>query len=77
MRVNYIITAVWGIAFTISTAIDAFLLLRPDPGLMFWDNLKWVFMVIAIVFTVWYPSYVHKQRAMQELADHPEFLKKA
>ncbi|MHB8051712.1 MAG: hypothetical protein ACYDEZ_00220 [Methanoregula sp.] len=77
MRVNYIITAVWGIAFTISTAIDAFLLLRPDPGLMFWDNLKWVFMVIAIVFTVWYPPYVHKQRAMQELADHPEFLKKA
>ena len=66
MRVNYIITA-----------IDAFLLLRPDPGLMFWDNLKWVFMVIAIVFTVWYPPYVHKQRAMQELADHPEFLKKA
>ena len=77
MRVNYIITAVWGIAFTLSTAIDAFLLLRPDPGLMFWDNLKWVFMVIAIVFTVWYPDYVHKQRAMQELADHPEFLKKA
>jgi hypothetical protein len=77
MRVNYIITAVWGIAFTLSTAIDAFLLLRPDPGLMFWDNLKWVFMVIAIVFTVWYPPYVHKQRAMQELADHPEFLKKA
>jgi hypothetical protein len=77
MRVNYIITAVWGIAFTLSTAIDAFLLLRPDPGLMFWDNLKWVFMVIAIVFTVWYPSYVHKQRAMQELAAHPEFLKKA
>jgi hypothetical protein len=34
-------------------------------------------MVIAIVFTVWYPPYVHKQRAMQELADHPEFLKKA
>jgi glucan phosphoethanolaminetransferase (alkaline phosphatase superfamily) len=77
MRVNYIITAVWGIAFTLSTAIDAFLLFRPDPGLMIWDNLKWVFMVIAIVFTVWYPSYVHKQRAMQELAAHPEFLKKA
>jgi len=77
MRVNYIITAVWGIAFTLSTAIDAFLLLRPDPGLMFWDNLKWVFMVIAIVFTVWYPPYVHKQRAMQELGDHPVFLKKA
>ncbi|MGB8220364.1 MAG: hypothetical protein WCE46_08290 [Methanoregula sp.] len=76
MRVNYIITAVWGIAFTLSTAIDAFLLLRPDPGLMFWDNLKWVFMVIAIVFTVWYPAYVHKQRALQALAEHSDILKK-
>ena len=77
MRVNYIITAVWGIAFTLGFAVDAFLLLRPDSGLMFWDNVKWVFMVIAIVFTVWYPGYVHKQRALQELAAHPEFLKKA
>jgi len=76
MRVNYIITAVWGVAFTLSTAIDAFLLLRPDPGLMFWDNLKWVFMVIAIVFTVWYPAYVHKQRALQALGEHSDIFKK-
>ncbi|MGA2699004.1 MAG: hypothetical protein ABSE74_05105 [Methanoregula sp.] len=76
MRVNYIITAVWGVAFTLGTAIDAFLLLRPDPGLMFWDNLKWVFMVIAIVFTVWYPAYVHKQRALQALAEHSDLFKK-
>jgi len=69
MRVNYIITAVWGVAFTLGFAIDAFLLLRPEPGLMFWDNLKWVFMVIAIVFTVKYPEYVHKQRAMQVISE--------
>jgi glucan phosphoethanolaminetransferase (alkaline phosphatase superfamily) len=69
MRVNYIITSVWGIAFTLGFAVDAFLLLRPEPGLMFWDNLKWVFMVIAIVFTVWYPEYVHKQRAMQVISE--------
>jgi glucan phosphoethanolaminetransferase (alkaline phosphatase superfamily) len=76
MRVNYIITAVWGIAFTLGMAIDAFLLVRPDPGLLFWDNLKWVFMIIAIVFTVWYPAYVHKQRALQEIANHPDLLKR-
>jgi glucan phosphoethanolaminetransferase (alkaline phosphatase superfamily) len=76
MRVNYIITAVWGVAFTLSTAIDAFLLIRPDPGLMFWDNLKWVFMILAIVFTVWYPAYVHKQRALQVLAEHSDIFKK-
>jgi len=69
MRVNYIITAAWGIAFTLGFAIDAFLLLRPEPGLMFWDNLKWVFMVIAIVFTVRYPDYVHKQRALQVISE--------
>jgi hypothetical protein len=69
MHVNYVITAVWGIVFTLGFALDAFLLLRPEPGLMFWDNLKWVFMVIAIVFTVWYPDYVHKQRALQVAAE--------
>lgn len=35
---------------------------------MLWDNLKWAFMVIAIVFTVWYLDYVHKQRALQVAA---------
>ena len=65
MRVNYIISAAWGIAFTLGLAVDAFLLLRPEPSLMFFDNVKWVFMIIAIVFTVWYPGYVHKQRALQ------------
>ncbi|WP_321507271.1 hypothetical protein [uncultured Methanoregula sp.] len=68
MHVNYIITAVWGIAFTLGFAVDAFLMIRPDLGLEFWDNLKWVFMVTAIVFTVWYPGYVHKQRALQEIS---------
>jgi len=69
MRVNYIITAAWGIVFTLGTLVDAFLLLRPDLGLMFMANVKWVFMVIAIVFTVWYPDYVHKQRALAAIAE--------
>jgi glucan phosphoethanolaminetransferase (alkaline phosphatase superfamily) len=69
MRVNYIITAAWGIAFTLGFALDAFLLLRPEPGLLFFDNVKWVFMLIAIVFTVWYPGYVHKQRALQAVSE--------
>jgi len=75
MRVNYIITAVWGIAFTLGLAVNAILLIRPDLHVMFWDNVQWVFMIIAIVFTMWYPAYVHKQRALEVLANHPEFLK--
>ncbi len=77
MRVNYIITAVWALAFTLGAAIDGFLVLRPDLGLVFLDNLKWVFMVIAIVFTVWYPAYVHKEKALTFLANSPKFMKKA
>ena len=78
MRVNYIITAVWAIAFTLGFAIDAFILLNPNSGLEFWDNLKWVFMIIAIVFTVWYPAYVHKERALNMLLKYyPGFLRKA
>jgi len=77
MRVNYIITAVWGIAFTLGFAIDAYILLNPNSGLEFWDNLKWVFMVIAIVFTVWYPAYVHKEKTLSMLLKyHPAFMRK-
>jgi glucan phosphoethanolaminetransferase (alkaline phosphatase superfamily) len=65
LHVNYIITAVWGIAFTLGFLVNAFLLVRHDPGLAMLGNLPWVFMIIAIGFTVWYPSYVHKQRALQ------------
>jgi hypothetical protein len=57
------------IALTPALAVDTVLLVRPDPALMFWDNLKWVFMVIAIVLTVWYPYYVQKKRALQEIAE--------
>jgi hypothetical protein len=65
MQVNYIITGVWGIAFTLGLAVNAYLLVRHDPGLAIWSNLPWVFMIIAIGFTVWYPSYIHKKRALQ------------
>jgi hypothetical protein len=77
LRGNYIITAVWAIAFTLGFAIDEYILLNPNSGLEFWDNLKWVFMIIAIVFTVWYPAYIHKERALDTLLKyHPGFLKK-
>jgi len=78
MRVNYIITAVWALAFTMGFAIEAFLLVNTSPGLLFLDNLKWVFMIIAIVFTVWYPAHVHKMRALDALTKYrPDLLKKA
>ncbi|MGB7789060.1 hypothetical protein [Methanoregula sp.] len=77
MRVNYIITAVWGIAFTLGLVVNIVLLVRPDMHIMFWENVQWLFIIIAIVFTMWYPAYVHKQRALEVMAEHPEFLKKA
>ena len=77
IRANYVITAVWAVAFTLGFAIDEFILLNPNSGLAFWDNLKWVFMIIAIVFTVWYPAYIHKERAMNMLLKYqPAFMRK-
>jgi MFS family permease len=64
MHVNYIITAVWGIAFTLGFGLNAYLLLRDDPSTMFWSNLQWALIIISILFTVWYPGYVHRQRAL-------------
>ena len=79
MRVNYIITAVWALAFTVSFAINLYLVLYPvEEGLIFWANLQWVFMVIAIVFTIWYPAHVHKERALEVMMKYrPNLLKKA
>jgi hypothetical protein len=78
LRTNYVITAVWALAFTLGFAIDAFLLLHPGSGLQFWDNLKWVFMVVAVIFTVWYPAYVHKERVVHLLTKYrPDIMKKA
>jgi len=77
MRVNYIITGVWAIAFTLGFVIDAYVLLNPHAGLEFWSNLQWAFMMISIVFTVWYPAYVHKERALHMLMKYqPAFLRK-
>jgi hypothetical protein len=78
MRVNYIITAVWALAFTVSFAINLFLAFFPMQGVIFWDNVQWVFMVIAIVFTIWYPAHVHKERAIEAMMKYrPDLLKKA
>ncbi|MFZ0004393.1 MAG: hypothetical protein WCC86_11290 [Methanoregula sp.] len=78
IRVNYIITAVWAFAFTLGFGVDAFLMAYPSPSILFWDNLKWVFMVVAIIFTIWYPAYVHKEKVFQALTKYyPNVVKKA
>jgi len=77
MRVNYIITAVWALAFTLGFVINLFLLIYPVQGTIFWDNLQWLFMIIAIVFTIWYPAHVHKERAIEAMMKYrPDLLKK-
>lgn len=78
MRVNYIITAVWALAFTVSFAINLYLVFYPVQGLIFWENVQWVFMVLAIIFTIWYPAHVHKERALEVMMKYrPDLLKKA
>jgi hypothetical protein len=78
MRVNYIITAVWALAFTLGFVINLFLLVYPVQGAVFWDNVQWLFMIIAIVFTIWYPAHVHKERAIEAMMRYrPDLLKKA
>jgi len=77
MRVNYIITAVWALAFTAGFVINLFLMFYPTvQGLIFWDNVQWVFMILAIIFTIWYPAHVHKERALEAMMKYrPDLLK--
>jgi len=78
LRANYIITAVWASAFTLGFAIDELLVLHPPTqGTLFWNNMTWVFMVIAIVFTIWYPAHIHKEKAFQAISKYYVYFKKS
>lgn len=64
IRANYVISAVWGLAFVIDLGIDIVAFLVPVIQQRGFGNLTWLFMILALAFTVWYPGYARK-RAME------------
>ena len=64
IRANYVIAAVWGLAFVIDLIIYIVAFYNKPFQNAGYSNVSWVFMVIALAFTTWYPEYARK-RAME------------
>jgi len=63
IRVNRLMTGVWGMVFTVNLVLSYCGVIMPgSPGSM--ASLLTYFVLIAgIVFTIWYPGYVQKKYA--------------
>lgn len=79
VRTNYVITAVWGLAFLVAAVAGAYgdlVLHNPDN---IWTG--WIIQILAIVaalrFTVWYPDVVRARAAREAAGQGPEPLRLA
>ncbi len=79
VRTNYVITAVWGLAFLVAAVAGAYgdlVLHNPDN---IWTG--WIIQILAIVaalrFTVWYPDVVRARAAREATGQGPEPLRLA
>jgi hypothetical protein len=61
IRVNYVVTAAWALAFAVIVAADCLLLYAPDVS----PRIGIIVTILAIVgafkFTSWYPDRVRSQ----------------
>lgn len=71
LRVNYLLTVVWAVAFTVNTAI-AWLLMRPilRPE-WFGHALSYLVLLAVITFTSWYPAYLRRRAGEQPQPTSP------
>ncbi|MFD6513296.1 hypothetical protein [Rhodococcus sp. NPDC060176] len=71
LRINYVITAVWALAFTWSAAVGLFGDARLHDGDNFWTG--WILQLLgtffAISFTEWYPEYAPNKAAQAQGLD--------
>lgn len=79
VRTNYVITAVWGLAFLVAAIAGAYgdLVLHNPNNI--WTG--WIIQILAIVaalrFTVWYPDVVRARAAREATGQGPEPLRLA
>ncbi len=58
IRTNYLLSGMWGIAFTINMLIAVAVLFYPVIKTSGLNNVTWLVIAIALLITFWYPSYV-------------------
>ena len=63
LRVNILMTSVWGFVFAIDALLNYLALALPGPAGQGSFLLTYVFLAAGIVFTLWYPGHLRKKYA--------------
>jgi len=70
IRINQIITAVWGVIFLINTGLGALsIFVFPDQRLLFAVILPNIWVVAGVIFSSQFPDFAVRQGVKQRLAD--------
>jgi len=63
LRVNYLMTGVWGGIFAVNLAVSYLAFIAPDMIGRVASPLTWVVFAVGILFTLWYPGHVQRNHA--------------
>ncbi|MFZ1896898.1 hypothetical protein [Methanoregula sp.] len=63
LRVNILMTGVWGGVFVVNTLLDYLALVLPGPVGQAATLITYGFLIAGIVFTLWYPGHIKKKYA--------------
>jgi hypothetical protein len=61
IRVNVLMTGIWGSVFTINLALSYLTFAYPHPVGWITSPLTYLVLIAGIIFTIWYPGYIQKK----------------
>jgi hypothetical protein len=64
IRVNVLMTGVWGSIFVINLMLNYLMLVNPELQGGVASMLTYIVLVAGIVFTIWYPGYLQKNNPL-------------
>lgn len=75
IKINYLLTAVWAILFSIGTALPLILLYQPSFSSSIFQIISWLPPVLGIWFTTWFPEWYKanyfKKKRQPDTASNP------
>jgi hypothetical protein len=63
IRVNVLMTGVWGGIFAINFTLSYLAFVAPHAAGWIASPLTWLVLIAGIIFTIWYPEHVQKRHA--------------
>jgi amino acid transporter len=61
IRVNVLMTGVWGVVFVINLALSYLAFVYPYSAGWITSPLTYLVLIAGIIFTIWYPGYIQKK----------------